>query len=161
MLVGWGEDEWKDTRRQRVKTTLHRAGPKLPACYLVWVSLTCVPALLIKVQASALFITPADAHHMGSCGPQAFVGGWAPAGTGPCCSHSGPWRPAAAVGEPVAWRSSSCLPSDWTSPLQRKRSTTGTKVSENLIKSRTLWGFFLLHALSLETIALYAIALKP
>lgn len=48
------------------------------------------------------FITPADAHHMGSCGHQAFVGGLAPAGMGLCCNHSGPWRPAAAVGEPVA-----------------------------------------------------------
>lgn len=52
-----------------------------------------------------------DAHHMGSCGPPASVGGWAPVGTGLCCSRSDPWRPAAAAAEPAAWRSSSSPPS--------------------------------------------------
>lgn len=137
-----------------VKRTLHRAGPKPRR--VIWCGRR---QTRVKVQASALSATPADAHHMGSCGPRAFVGGWAPAGTGLCCNHSGPWRPAAAVGEPAAWRSSSCLPSDWTSPLQGESSTTGTKVSGNLIKSRTLWGFFVLPR-DCCTVCYYLKALK-
>lgn len=66
-----------------------------------------------------------DAHHMGSCGPRASVGGWAPVGTGLCCSRSDPWRPAAAAAVPAVWRSSSSPPSDWTSPLQSNENTQG------------------------------------
>lgn len=71
-----------------------------------------------------------DAHHMGSCGPLASVGGWAPAGTGLCCNRSDPWWPAAAVVEPAVWRSSSSPPSDWTSPLQER---IGNTITANVI----------------------------
>lgn len=86
--------------------------------------------ILVVVEEGWEFV---DAHHMGSCGPRASVGGWAPAGTGLCCNHSDPWRPAAAVVEPAVWRSSSCLPSDWTSPLQEQ---TGKTITENITKTK-------------------------
>ena len=76
-----------------------------------------------------------DAHHMGSCGPRASVGGWAPVGTGPCCNRSDPWRPAAAAAGPAVWRSSSSPPSDWTSPLQGKGKQMGEIVRENIENS--------------------------
>lgn len=62
----------------------------------------------------------ADAHHMGSCGPRASEEGWGPAGRDRCCNHS-PWQPSVAGLELVVYRSSSCPPSYWTSPLQKKQ----------------------------------------